>query len=289
MAVQKGHQAQGAVQDAKRMVNQAQENVWVDRLTRIGYFSRGVIYGLIGFLAARLVFTGRGQITDQQGVLATIASKPYGKFLLIVIAIGLVGLFIWGLIRAVADPYHKGSDAKGLISRAGYLVSGISYAVLLVPTLNLIQGAGRSGGGSSQSVQHAAAGILSRPGGPLIVGLIGLILIGVGIFRIIAAYKNRLNERLKTYAMSATQRRWAIRLGRIGYVALGIVFITLGFLALLAARTSNPSQLGGVDQALTFLARQSYGPYILAVVAIGLIAYAIYSITGAFWFKIKEL
>src|SRR5690242_20687565 len=103
MAVQKGHQAQGAVQDAKRMVNQAQENVWVDRLTRIGYFSRGVIYGLIGFLAARLVFTGRGQITDQQGALATIASKPYGKFLLIVIAIGLVGLFIWGLIRAVAD------------------------------------------------------------------------------------------------------------------------------------------------------------------------------------------
>jgi hypothetical protein len=289
MAVQKGHQAQGAVQDAKRMANSAQENIWVDRLTRIGYFSRGVIYGLIGYLAARLVFTGRGQITDQQGALAAIASHPFGKFLLIVIAVGLVGLFIWGLVRAVADPYHKGSDTKGLISRAGYLVSGISYAVLLVPTLNLIQGTGRSSGGSSQSAQNAAAGILSHSWGPLVVALIGLILIGVGIFRIYAGYKNRLNEKLKAYAMSAEQRRWAIRLGRLGYIALGIVFITLGFLALLAARTSNPSQLGGVDKALTFLARQSYGPYILAVVAVGLIAYAIYSILGAFWFRIKEL
>lgn len=289
MAVQRTRRPRGLILDAKGMANQAQENIWVDRLTRIGYFARGIIYGLMGLFALQLVLGGRGKITDQTGALTSLASQPLGKFFLIIVAVGLVGLFIWGLIRAIADPYHKGHDLKGIIARIGYAISGITYGALLVPALNLLQGNGKQSAGSTATAQKAAANILTRPGGQTIIELIGVVLIGVGLFRIYAGYSNRLNESLKSYEMSVEERRWAKRLGRIGYVAIGIVFIILGFLAILGATTMDPNKIGGFDKALTFVAHQPYGPLLLVVVALGLIAFAIYSIMGSLWFRIKEL
>jgi hypothetical protein len=279
---------QKGMNDAKNIAHQAQANEWVERMMRIGYATRGVIYGLIGYLAVQTIFTGRGRITDQKGVLSTIAAQPYGKFVLILMVIGLVGLVIWGFIRAVADPFHKGSDAKGMLSRVGYMISGISYGVLLVPTVNLIRGSSGNGtSGSSQQAQQAAAGIMAHSWGPWLVGLVGLILLIVGLVRIYEGAESKLHERFKAYAMNAEQRRWAIRLGRIGYVALGIVFAIIGLLAIIAARTVDPKKVAGLDGALLFLARQSYGPWLLAIVALGLIAYAIYSFLGAMWFRFK--
>jgi hypothetical protein len=289
MVAQKKSVQNQASDDAKQVAKKAKNNPWIDRLTRLGYAARGVIYGLVGFLAVQVIFTGRGRITDQTGAMSTIASEPYGKVLMILIAVGLVGLVIWGVVRAVADPFHKGKDFKGLVSRGGYLVSAISYAALMIPTLRLISGAGQQGGSSSQQAQQMAAGILTQPWGPWLIGAIGLVLIGVGLFRIFSGVKGKLNERLKSYKMSGDEYKWATRLGRLGYIAFGTVLVIIGVLALLAATTLDPNKVGGIDQALTFLSQQAYGPWLLAAVALGLIAYAVYSLMGARWFRIKEL
>lgn len=278
-----------AVDGANEMAKKAKNNVWVDRLTRLGYAARGLIYGLIGFLAVQVIFTGRGEITDQAGALSTIAAQPYGKGLMIIVAIGLLGLLFWGIVRAVADPYRKGSDFKGLVTRAGYLVSGISYGALLIPTLRLIAGLGQQSGGSSQQAQQITAGILTLPWGPWVIGLAGIVLTGVGGYRIYSGLKGKLNEQFKSYDMKPEEHKWAERTGRIGYTAFGLVLVITGVLAVLAAISLDPSKVGGLDQALTFLSHQPYGPWLLAAIALGLIAYAIYSFMGARWFRIKEL
>jgi hypothetical protein len=287
MTTKNENPVRSAANTAKNTAREAQQTQLVDRLVRMGYFARGVVYGLVGYLAFQTVFTGRGRITDQKGALAAIASQPLGKWVLILVAIGLFGLFIWGLIRAIADPMHKGSDMKGLAARAGFLVSGISYGVLFIPTLNLIRGSGGTGPTSGQSAQQAAAGIMAHSWGPLLVGLAGLILIGVGISRIWNGYQAKFNERFKAYQMNANEREWAVRMGRFGYIALGVVFVIIGFLALWAATTKNPGRVSGLDGALLFLAQQPYGQLLLGIVALGLIAYAVYSIMGAFWFRIR--
>lgn len=289
MVANKRRQPQGVAGDAKNISDEAQKNEVFDKLIRVGYLARGIVYGLIGYLAAQTIFAGQGKITDQKGALATIAAQPFGKVVLGVVVIGLIGLVFWGFIRAISDPYHKGSDTKGMITRIGYAISGISYAALLFPAINLLSGSGKGGGSSTQGAQQAASGIINKPWGPWLIGLIGLILIGVGVFRIYSGYKGKLNERLNSYKMNAEQRKWAIRLGRIGYIALGIVFVIIGLLAVYGAVSHNVAKLGGLDSALLFLSRQSYGPWLLAVVALGLIAYAVYSIMGAMWFRIKEL
>jgi hypothetical protein len=88
--------------------------------------------------------------------------------------------------------------------------------------------------------------------------------------------------------MTAEQREWVDRMGSIGTIALGIVLGVTGFLAILAAITLDPQKVGGIDSALAFLTQQPYGPYLLGVVALGLVAYAIFSFMAALWFKIKE-
>jgi hypothetical protein len=289
MVARKKGGAEQFAQDAKDLAEDVRGNAWIDRMTRLGYAVRGIIYGLIGFLAARLALTGSGQITDQAGVLSAIAMRPFGRVLLMVIAVGLLGMLIWGIIRAVTDPYRKGNDLKGLASRAGYMISGLSYGALLLPTLRMLTGAGQSSGSSSEQAQQTTAGILTQPWGPWLVGAVGLALMGVGVGRIILGVRGKLTERLKAYAMSSDQRRLARHAGRAGYIAHGLSLGLTGFLALLAATSLDAEKVGGLDQALRFLLEQPYGPWLLGLMAVGLIAYALYSFMGALWFRIKEL
>lgn len=279
------NEANRAANGAKGMAEAARHNPWIERMTRIGYAVRGIIYGLMGWLAIQAIFAGKGQITNQQGVLATIASKPFGKYLLILVAIGLLGLFFWGIIRAVADPYRRGSDAKGIIARLGYLVSGLAYGALLFATVNLLRG--RATGGQAQiPATGGAGGFLSQP---WVFGLIGLIILGAGIYDIYAGLKVKFNTRFEAYKMNAEERRWAIRMGRIGTAALGVVLAIVGILMLSQASSAGAHKVPGFDQALLFLLDKPYGPYLVGLVALGLIAYAIYSFMGALWFRIRTL
>jgi hypothetical protein len=142
---------------------------------------------------------------------------------------------------------------------------------------------------SSQQAEEVTAGLLGYAWGPWLVGAVGAGLVVIGLSRAFAGLRGKLSERLKGYEMTEDQRRLAQTAGRLGYIAFGIVMATIGTLAVLAATTLDPKKVGGLDRALDFLRVQPYGPWILGLVAIGLLAYAVYSFMGALWFRIKEL
>src|ERR1051326_7201439 len=113
-----------------RLVNAATINPVFETLLRLGYLVRGLVYGVVGVLAVQVAFIGRGTVTDTQGAIATMSKTPFGNGLLYVILVGLIGYAMWGIIRAVFDPLHKGNDLKGIAQRVGYGVSAVSYALL---------------------------------------------------------------------------------------------------------------------------------------------------------------
>ena len=278
-----------AIDDVKnkgeRAARQAARSPWVEGVMRMGYAVRGVLYGLIGILAIQVALGGGGRFTDQQGAIATIGAQPFGKILLILIAIGLAGYALWGFIRAALDPLHKGNDAKGWVTRLGYLVSGLSYGALLFPTLRLITNAGGGGGSSAQS---AAAPLLTHTWGQWLVGLVGLAIFGAGVAQIVEGWKADFDMRFDAYALNASQRRWATRLGRFGYIARGVVLDIIGAFLVQAAIFQDPSKVRGLDGALVELTRHPYGVFLLAIVAAGLIAFGAYSLLGAAWFRFKK-
>jgi hypothetical protein len=283
-----------AVQTAERVKDQAvqsahqatTDNPWVERLARWGYVVRGVLYGVVGLLALQVALNHGGATTDKNGAIGTIAAQPFGKLLLVLVVVGLVGYALWGFIRAILDPLHRGTDAKGIAQRIGYAVSGLSYGSLVIPTMNFLLGTGQSGQGQSGGSQEISAKLLSLPFGPWLVGLLGLIAVGGGLGQIAQAWTAGFAKDFKTGEMSADEQKWATRIGQFGLGARGVVFAMLGFFLVESALTTDPKKAQGLDGALQTLAQQPHGPWLLGIVALGLIAFGVYSVLSARWIKV---
>ncbi len=252
-----------------------QSSTWIERLARLGYTAKGIVYGLIGLLALLSAFGAGGRTTDSQGALQTIATQPFGKFLLALVAIGLVGYVVWRLVEAILDPEHTGTDGKRIASRIGAGISAVIYAGLAFSAAKIILGSGSSSSGDT-SAQDWTARLMSQPFGRWLVGIVGAIIIGVGFYQLYKAFSGKFRRQLKLREMSHTEEQWATNTGRLGLSARGIVFGIIGLFLMQAARQSDPSQARGLGGALQSLEQQSYGPWLLGLVALGLIAYGIY-------------
>jgi hypothetical protein len=252
---------------------------WVVWLGRFGYAAKGIVYIIIGALAIQVALGSGGQTTGPSGALDTIARQAYGQILLLAIAVGLFGYALWRFIQAWVDPEHEGSDAKGMVKRSGYTISGIVYGLLGVEAIRLVIGssAGGSGdGGGDQQAQDWTATLMAQPFGQWLVAIVGLILIGVGLYQGYRAYSAKFKQKLKLHEMSVTEQRWATRSGRLGFAARGVVYLMLGGFLIQAALTHNPEEAGGIGRALGELASQPYGPWLLGIVAAGLVAYGFF-------------
>ena len=249
---------------------------WVKGLARFGYAAKGVVYAIIGVLAAQTAFRGgsSGQTTGQSGALQTIASQPFGRIMLGLVAVGLIGYALWRLVQAIMDPEREGSDGEGIVKRLGYGISGLTYAGLAFSAFRIIQG---TGGGGGSNAQGFTARLMSQPFGQWLVGIVGVIIIGVGFFQIYKGAAAKFREDLKLSEMGSAEETWATRAGRIGLTARGVVYGVIGALLIQAALQANPQQAGGLGKALQTLAQQPYGPWLLGGVALGLIAYGAYA------------
>ena len=159
-------------------VKRAAANPKLELLERLGYIVRGALYTVMGVLALRIALRiGGGKATDLQGSLVFLVGNPFGKLVLILAIIGLAGYSLWGLIRAVYDPLHRGRDAEGLAARVGFVTSALAYAAIALFALQMLAGAGTAATGDS--TQKAVSGLLAQPlGGWLTIGL-GVIAMGV--------------------------------------------------------------------------------------------------------------
>jgi hypothetical protein len=263
------YQAQHAAHEAKP---------WVERLARIGFAARGVVYIIVGWLAFLAAFGIGGKKTTANGALATIAGQPFGKLMLAVVALGLVGYAVWRIVQGIVDPEHKGTDAKGLAKRFGYVLSGVTYAGLALASVQIIRGADGVNRGQTQDM---TAALMARPFGQWIVGAIGLVIIAVGINTIYIALKEKYRDKLKLAEMSPAEQRGATIAGKIGLICRAVVSGLIGLFLIQAARHANPNEARGLDGALKALAQQPYGPWLLSIVALGLMAFGVYSFVEA--------
>ncbi len=279
--------AKGAAREVKQQAAAALDNEWIERLMRFGYIARGILYVVLGVVAAGVVIGARSAPKDFTGALAELGSQPYGKFLLVLMAIGLAGYSLWGVIRAIWDPLHKGTDAKGLATRVTYLWSALTYGLLVLPTVQILQGRGTTAAqNNTTQTQDLSARLLQWPGGKWILLLIGLGIIAGGIYQIYYGYKREFARDLNLTSLRNPSRQWVLRLGEIGYAARGVIFMLIGIFMTQAAMTFDPHKAQGLDGALAMLMRQTYGPLLVGLIAAGLIAFGLYSIVSSHWARV---
>jgi hypothetical protein len=249
-------------------------------LVRAGFATRALTYGIVGGIALALAL-GLGPAPaapNQQGALAFIARAPLGRVAVAVAAAGLLAYALWKLTQAVFGRGPEGggdADVKGRIASAA---GGIVYLGFFAVAIRILLGS--SNGGSSQP-SHTAAGVLGWPGGSVLVGIAGTVLIAISVYQIYDAVRGNFADDSKLGEMSPRVRQAFMVLGRVGLVARAVVFVIVGYFLLKTAIDYNPRDTVGLDGALAQVHRQPLGPWLLGLVAAGLLVFAVYSLFEA--------
>jgi hypothetical protein len=275
-ATQVSHVAHEAQSEAKS----AATSPWFTPLARCGYAAKGVIYLIMGGLALSAALGVGAAPTDQQGAFVTIVQRPFGQFLLLLVSIGLVGYALWCLCQGILDVDGKGTSAKGIVARIGYCVVGITYLILAFGAFKLATGGG-AGKNSDAATRDFTAQLLTKPLGVVLVILAGVVALAVAGILYYRAWKVDFESLIQPKELGRKGKDVIVTLGRVGYAALGVVFTEISVFLVIAAQRHNPGDAQGLSGALRQMEQQPFGRPLLALVALGLIAYGVYSVASA--------
>jgi hypothetical protein len=246
-------------------VHEVGDNPIITTGARVGYAASGVLHLLIAWIALQMAWTQTSEDADQTGALAAISGTPIGSAVLWVLFAGFALLALWQLTEAIGR--HDGK------AKAKAAAKAVVYAVLAWTTVTVVQG---SAAGGSEQATSTTARLMEAAYGRILVGLIGLAVIGVGVYHVIKGWRRTFLEDLREHPGQAI-----VRAGQIGYIAKGAALGLVGGLFVAAAVTADPEKASGLDGALRTLLDVPLGKFLLTPIAVGFAAYGAYSFVRA--------
>jgi hypothetical protein len=262
-----------ATRTARNAATKAARSDTVQRLARLGLAGRGLLYLVVGGLAAN-VARGSHAEADRQGALRAIGATLPGRVALLVVAAGFAGYAAWRFAEATVRPGEKGvggrvaSFAKGCLYTA-FVVTTASFAVT------------RQGSGGDAKGRDWTARVLGWPAGRVLVAAAGLALLAAGAFNAYRACSGRYRKHLKDEELAPGAQPWVTAIAVTGLVARGVAFALVGVFVLQAALRYDAGEARGLDGALRALVGAPFGRWLLLLVAIGLGAFGLWSFVEA--------
>ena len=263
------------------------EHPGVVKIGRAGWFAKGVVYLIAGILALSVAAKASGWAANESttgdqeaspiGAIKTVAGSRGGTALLWLLAIGMLIYAAWRVVSALL-PGRTG--AKAWAQRIGYLVSAAMYTTFAISAIALArhvpgaQGANQPNG--NKTVTDVSASVMTHAAGRLVIGVVGLIVIAVGLYRISKGITLDVDDELDMAGVSGARVIWIKRLGAVGEIGRGIGFGLVGFFLLRSAMTYDAAEATGLDGALRRLAAESWGVVVVVVVGVGFAAYGLF-------------
>lgn len=245
-------------------------------MMRFGYVARGVVFLIIGgfALSAAGGFGARPQ--GARDALELVFQKPLGGYLLWSIALGLVCFAGWRLFQAIFDADRHGNSLYGLMRRSVLACSGLFYIALAAATARTTLEERQMS--EDQSAREWARWLMAQPPGRGLIALIAVgfaaIAIGLAVQALRAPYRHRL-------AATQDQRVMAVTLGSYGILTRALVFFLFGGFLASAAYDSNSWEAVSLAGVLRAIQQQAYGGVLVAIAALGLLAFGFFQIIEA--------
>ena len=254
----------------------------IKRIARIGLIAKGFIYCLIGILAFMSAFEIGGQTSKSTGksaIFDMVQHLPAGKPILILLIAGLLCYAFWRAVQFFNDTENKGSDFKGFGKRLRYLLSCIVYLSFAAVAFKTLLNGNQSKGGSGN--QEMVSALINKPFGQGLVFIVAGIIAGIGIYQIFYGLSKKYKKHINTLKLQSTEAKYLLISGIAGYVSRGVVWLVIAWLIFKAALHTNAREAGDTTSAFDFLEHSSYGSYLLAAIAAGLILYGIFNFVRA--------
>ncbi len=245
-----------------------------------GYSAKTVMYSLLGIFILSSVISAAGrEKTTQTHVFETVLSQPFGKFLLIAVIAGLICYALWRWLQGMLNTESLDmGKAKDVIMRIFLFVSGLFYFAAAYLGIKVLTGEKSSGGqgGSGSNSEQVSQQLMQYEWGLAIVAALGAAVLVFAFVQFKHAYKADFMKKFETEKLSQSAQHATRSAGRFGYTARGVVYMLVGSFFMIAAYQQDPSEAGGLQQALQTLTEQSFGPYLLGAVGVGFILFGVY-------------
>jgi hypothetical protein len=250
-------------------------------LARAGFAARGVLYVIIGALALEVAFGSHGHQADKTGALRLVGKTPLGEAALWLLAIGFAGLALWQAAEAIWGGYAPRGREAG--RRLGAAARAVFYGAVAFSIMKYAIGLGAPKSSDKQS-RDLTASLMHHPGGRFLAGAIGAGLIIAGAVVAYGAWRKKFLRHMSRLSTASPAARQVVeRLGQYGGICRGAVFAGAGVFVTMAAVNANPGEAKGVDATLRAFAATPAGPWLLVLVATGLIVYGVYCGCEARW------
>lgn len=244
-----------------------------EALARSGYIARGVVYLLLGGLALASAVWGMGNGAEgSSDALSSLLGLPFGRVLLGLVAIGLLGYVMWKLAQGLLNADNRDDDLQGFVTRVGQLISGAANLFLMLSAARLALSIGQ---GSGNGEEAASAWLLQQPFGPFLLGIIACGVLAAGG---VQAWYGATHGYRKRLSLPSPHNQWMDPVCAFGLIARGVVFAIVGGFLFYAAFTVSPENTGGTAEALDYVHSLPFGPFLYGLMALGLIAFGVYSV-----------
>jgi len=272
-----GEKIERTVEAAEEIVRQP----FVKRLAEFGFYTKGVLFIVIGALAILVAIGDRsGKLADPTGAMTIVAQYTFGKVLLIIFIAGAFGHGAWNILRGAADVDNAGKSWQGIAKRGIALGVGLFYFFLAWTAWNIVVTVGvEVQNGAVQKTLTAM--ILALPLGFVLVFLLGLIIIGAGVSECYRGISGKFQETFRLRELQGGRRKFVSVLGALSFTARAVIFGLIGYFFIMAAIASDANQAVGIDGALLALAQTYYGKTLLFIAAAGLICHGVLSLYEA--------
>lgn len=242
-----------------------------ENFARLGFATKGAVYFLIGLTAALAAFGFSNEKLNFKTVIKFIEDQWLGKVLVAFLVIGLLCYVFFLFYKTFVIKLKKRTLLK-IANRAGLFLSGIFYLILAYSaTLILVNSKD-----TKKSSADFAQQIFNSEYANILSIVVGCILVGRMINEFYVAYHEIYNKEMRDEAVHTTKGTWFNRVAKTGYIARGIIFGIMGFLAIRGGLFKSPTvvkesdafsfieyEIGAIGMALLALAFALYGVFFL--------------------------
>lgn len=239
-------------------------------VARIGLAAKGINYLLIGVFALVAVASARTSVPGRNKVWLEMAREPAGRLFLGALAVGFVCHGVWRILSGFLDLDRKGTGFLPMFIRFGYVCLGALYMLFAV-TAGELAFLRQRPPSDDKPFRTLAATLLDQPLGAWLVAAVGIGFAVAGIANVVQTVKAEFTQHLCMNELSASARKIAIQVGRVGTSTIALVCFMLSAFLMFAAYRADSSEARGLAGALRVIAKQPYGLWLVGIVAVGLL------------------